>query len=246
MTLRKTDGQIARARKEWKLMSNVDFNMIEALIAQEPIGNLMQIKDIVDKEIQFCRNNMAKQAVQQETAAKRAIPRMEGQLRRADRTDEFDNLKTQAGIGAVDPRIQTVLGTGLSDVGQESLKANYQESLHRDVSGATSGEKKIRYDLMLRSVLEAYSRRLTAGANKHGDNNYLKGLDSPTFIRERINHLYHHVLALNNIHSSDIETPQDNLDAILWNAGFLCEVLCTENGMKLFYEVVTKPNYTRR
>ncbi|HEY1645245.1 MAG TPA: dATP/dGTP diphosphohydrolase domain-containing protein [Candidatus Saccharimonadales bacterium] len=234
MTLRKTDGQIARARKEWKLMSNVDFNTIEALIAQEPIGNLMRIKDIVDKEIQFCRNNMTKQAVPQV----RAVPRMEGQLRRSDRTDEFDNLKTQAGVGAVDPDIQTVIGTGISDVGQESLRANYQDKLHVSESGATSSHVPLRYDLIPRSLLDCVAQRYTIGSKVHGERGYQKGLADRGFIINRINHIAEHWNMLFHPKKQDEDTPYGHLGAVLWGIGFLCEVLDNDKGQDILWQLI--------
>lgn len=229
-------------------MSNVYFNTIEALIAQEPIGNLMQIKDIVDKEIQFCRDNMIKQASQQKTANIRAIPRMEDpRMMNEVKNNEFDNLKTQAGIGAVDPRIQAV-GTGISDAGQESLRANYQDKLHISESGATSSHVPLRYDLIPRSLLEVAAIRYTDGAKKHGERGYQKGLADRGFIINRINHIAEHWNKLFHPDYRKADNPEaeegisiksidDNLGAIIWGLGFLCEVMNHKQGVQILLEL---------
>lgn len=83
-------------------------------------------------------------------------------------------------------------------------------------SGAKSSERKPRYDLIPVSALEREAVRMAAGADTHGENNYRKGKDDPSFIKDRINHLIEHALKYAAGDRSD-----DHLAAIRCNTGML-------------------------
>lgn len=82
-------------------------------------------------------------------------------------------------------------------------------------NGSTRSELKLRYDLLPSSAVEALVRRLTLGAELHGENNWRQG--GPDFYRGTKNHLFAHVL-----HFLETDS-QEDLDAILCNAAFLTE-----------------------
>lgn len=73
-----------------------------------------------------------------------------------------------------------------------------------------------RYELIPKEAVEAIARRLTIGAEKHGENNWRNGGEA--FRRATISHLMKHLLDY-------IETGNNgdaNTDAIVCNAAFLC------------------------
>jgi hypothetical protein len=86
-------------------------------------------------------------------------------------------------------------------------------------SGATSSEKKPRYDLIPMSALQKLAARFAYGAAKHGDLNYRKGWDDPEFIRDRVNHLIEHTLKY-----ASGDRSIDHLGAIMCNAAILCDL----------------------
>lgn len=83
-------------------------------------------------------------------------------------------------------------------------------------SGARSSEVAPRFDLIPRCALERLAARLQFGAERHGENNYQKGLGDAQYRRDRVNHLVSHALNLANGDASD-----DHLGAILANAVML-------------------------
>ena len=83
-------------------------------------------------------------------------------------------------------------------------------------SGAKSSEEKPRYDLIPACALEREAIRMAEGARVHGENNYQKGKNDPTFITDRINHLIEHAL---KYAAGDRST--DHLAAVRCNAGML-------------------------
>ena len=68
--------------------------------------------------------------------------------------------------------------------------------MHEFTSGAKSSEPANRYDLLEPAFLALVAQRMAQGAETHGERNYLKGLDDPAFVRDRLNHLVAHVLKL--------------------------------------------------
>jgi hypothetical protein len=86
-------------------------------------------------------------------------------------------------------------------------------------SGAKSSEESPRYDLVPLASLKRQAARMAQGAATHGEHNYRKGANDPTFIRDRINHLLGHALAYAAGDRSD-----DHLGAVLANAGMLADI----------------------
>lgn len=81
--------------------------------------------------------------------------------------------------------------------------------------GATRTAKEERRELITKSMMDALGRRLAMGAAKHGENNWRKG--GAAFRIATINHLLDHVFEYLE-HGG-----RENTDAIICNAGFLCE-----------------------
>jgi hypothetical protein len=82
-------------------------------------------------------------------------------------------------------------------------------------NGSTRSKLDLRFDLIPKSAVEALARRLTLGAELHGENNWRKG--GPAFYQNTKNHLMDHVMNF-------LETGnQEDLDAIFANAAFLTE-----------------------
>lgn len=86
-------------------------------------------------------------------------------------------------------------------------------------SGAKSSEESPRYDLVPIASLKRQAARMAQGAATHGEHNYRKGANDPTFVRDRINHLLGHALAYAAGDRSD-----DHLGAVLANAGMLADI----------------------
>lgn len=207
----------------------IEFNIIQALVSQTPINDLMQIKDIVDKEIQFCRDNMHKQAAQQAEIETQELKIKQAEVERRRATPRYavneNQLRgAQAGIREIDP--------------VDGVYSN--EKLHVSESGATSSHVPLRYDLIPRSLVEIAAERYTKGAIKHGERGYQKGLEDWEFILNRINHITEHWNKL--FHSADdideVENPKDHLGAILWGIGFLCELTEHEKGKYILGKIL--------
>src|ERR1700719_4656443 len=87
-------------------------------------------------------------------------------------------------------------------------------------SGATRSNKVPRYDLIPREGLRRVAERYTMGAEKHGENNWRKGVRDPEFIQQCKNHLIDHMwLYLQQGNIND-----DNLAAVAWGAFALMEI----------------------
>lgn len=83
-------------------------------------------------------------------------------------------------------------------------------------AGASRSRMAERYELIPKEAAEALARRLTLGAERHGENNWRNG--GGDFRRATINHLMKHLLDY-------IESGNENdanTDAIICNAAFLC------------------------
>jgi len=122
------------------------------------------------------------------------------------------------------------------------------QDLHVSESGATSSHVPLRYDLIPRSLLERAAERYTMGAKVHGDRNYQQGLADYGNIIVRINHIYEHLNKLfhpdyrkadspQDEEGIDIKSINDNLGAILWGVGFICEVAEHERGKQILIEL---------
>jgi hypothetical protein len=161
----------------------------------------------------------------EENTTHRAVPRME----RRDKTDDFENAKVAAGIGA-----------GIA--AQPSLQNQNQTTpkLHVSASGATSSHVPLRYDLIPRSLLEVAALRYTEGARIHGERGYQRGLTDRAFILNRINHIAEHWNKLfhRNEIQDQVESAVDHLGAIIWGIGFLCEVAENVSGSLVLADIL--------
>src|SRR5690349_11965440 len=83
-------------------------------------------------------------------------------------------------------------------------------------SGAKSSERKPRYDLVSKALLERWAQRMTEGATSHGERNYLRGAADTQFITDRRNHLFEHVLRY-----LDGDTSTDHAAAVIANLQIL-------------------------
>jgi hypothetical protein len=92
--------------------------------------------------------------------------------------------------------------------------------MHQFASGAKSSEPSLRYDLLEPAFLARVAARMAQGAASHGERNYRKGVDDPAFVRDRLNHLVGHVLAL-----VDGRTDEDHLAAAGANLNMLAWLL---------------------
>src|SRR5579875_530911 len=90
------------------------------------------------------------------------------------------------------------------------------ETKQKYEGGATRSEMKVRYDLIPREAIDALARRLTLGAQRHGENNWKSG--GTEFRKATINHLLKHLLDYME-HGNENDA---NTDAIICNAAFLC------------------------
>jgi hypothetical protein len=130
----------------------------------------------------------------------------------------------------------------------DAIKNSEAQKLHVSESGATSSHVPLRFDLIPRSLIDRAAERYTAGALKHGERGYQRGLDDRDFILNRINHIYEH---LNKLFHPDyrmadgpedeegigIRSIKDNLGAVIWGLGFLCEVLEHSKGSQIFIDL---------
>src|SRR5690348_3648907 len=83
-------------------------------------------------------------------------------------------------------------------------------------SGAKSSEAKPRYDLIPLSASRREAIRMAEGAAAHGENNYQKGANDPSYVADRINHLIEHALKY-----ASGDRSEDHLAAVRANAGML-------------------------
>jgi hypothetical protein len=90
-----------------------------------------------------------------------------------------------------------------------------KDKLTKFEGGATRSEKPERRELIPKAAIDALARRLALGAAKHGVNNWRKGGEE--FRLATLNHLLDHIFEYLE------RGGQENIDAIICNAAFLCE-----------------------
>lgn len=95
------------------------------------------------------------------------------------------------------------------------MSADLKEKKQNFENGATRSETGLRYDLVPAVYSERGARRWGLGAVKHGENNWKGG--GVSFIVACVNHLEAHLVKF----KSQGNATDDNLGAILWNAGAL-------------------------
>jgi len=244
-----------------------DWNLIRALISQAPLNELYQVKDIVEKEIQWSRDNMLKASAVQNVEqynknTDRVVPRyvspeeqamsnLAGLAAQVDPNYKRDS-KLQGGVRGTDPVDGAYPNetTDKYEPDQYKTTANYKDpsKLHISESGATSSHVPLRYDLIPRSLLERAAERYTMGISIHGERGYQKGLGDRGFIINRINHIYEHLNTLFHPDYRKANSPEDeegidiksihaNLGAVLWGVGFICEVAEHVTGRQILNEL---------
>lgn len=92
--------------------------------------------------------------------------------------------------------------------------------MHNFDSGARSSEPAPRYDLIEPELLIRLAARMAQGAASHGERNYRRGYNDPAFVRDRLNHLVGHALAL-----AAGRDDEDHLGAVAANANILAYLL---------------------
>ena len=103
-----------------------------------------------------------------------------------------------------------------------------KDSVVAGPSGARSSKTNLYYHDVPTELYRRIALRHTVGHKKHNDNpvpitmnlNWRQGLDDPFYVMDRLNHMFEHMIAF----LEDGDTTDDNLGAIVWNAGFLMEV----------------------
>lgn len=107
------------------------------------------------------------------------------------------------------PHGTTISNANRTLLGDVVAKATFE-------GGSTRSEMKLRFDLIPKEAIEALARRLTLGAERHGENNWKQG--GAEFRKATLNHLMKHLLDYMENGNRD----DDNSDAIICNAAFLC------------------------
>jgi hypothetical protein len=103
---------------------------------------------------------------------------------------------------------------------------------------------QLRYDLIPRALLDRAAERFTFGLQNHGERSYQDGLNNRRFILARINHIQEHWNMLLHPDYRKADSPEseegielksirDNLGAILFGLGFLCEVAEHKEGFEI-------------
>lgn len=95
-------------------------------------------------------------------------------------------------------------------------------------SGAKSSKTQLYYHDVPPELFRRIALRHTVGHKKHNDDpipitmnlNWRQGLSDPFYVMDRLNHMFEHMVQF----LEDGDTLDDNLAAIVWNAGFLMEV----------------------
>lgn len=230
--------------------------LIEAAKSLTPI-DLSWAREVLNTEWKLRVDQQMQKAVEQQTAAidndsparrhARAVPRISEYERTPDAvtpagtkiwTDDYIQVKNveMVGCGQVDPNYKT------------EGRVKRSTDLHVSDSGATSSHVPLRYDIIPRSLIERAAERYTFGAAKHGERNYQLGLGDRGHIVARINHIFEHMNKLLHPDYRKADSPQDeegvevksindNLGAILWGVGFLCEVADHKEGIKILHEL---------
>lgn len=121
-----------------------------------------------------------------------------------------------------------MMGPILSEQGQSKVKF---------AGGATASAGVPDYTDGPQAGIDYLARRSNLGTARHGRGNWFKSIHSPEFIRERYNHLVKHTRQL--ITKQGDDTPQGNIEAIIWNGSFLAEAF--ERYPEAFTEALATP-----
>lgn len=95
-------------------------------------------------------------------------------------------------------------------------------------SGASSS-KVPRMDLIPYSALVRLANRFALGLEKHGKNNYRKGLSDKDYVIERLGHVINHAYRLIEKLEGRLVDEDDDAAAIAWGGIFAC--LATESNL---------------
>lgn len=99
-------------------------------------------------------------------------------------------------------------------------------------TGVVSSHKAPLYHLIAPETIRRLAERLTVGSKKYGSVQWRIGLNDEEYVADRYNHLWEHLLAL----QQDGNEKDDNLGAMLWALNALIEVerLCPDTFKKVF------------
>ena len=99
--------------------------------------------------------------------------------------------------------------------------------LIRPGKGKATSSKKPRLDRIPHQALIRLAARYELGASIHGEDNWCKGLDDPTYVLDRIshtiNHCYNIVAKIKAGGLPAIKEGDDDAAAVMWGGAFLCE-----------------------
>jgi hypothetical protein len=206
--------------------------LIKSVQSLTPV-DLSWAKEVIDTESKLRLDKQMEQIRYQKQQQVRAVPRISEYERTPD---------------AVTPSGTKIWTDDNRQVQNVEMAGCVGTDLHVSESGATSSHVPLRYDLIPRSLLERAAERYTMGAQIHSERGYQRGLAEREFIINRINHITEHLNKLLHPDYRKADSPQDeegievksindNLGAILWGVGFLCEVADHKEGIKILHEL---------
>jgi hypothetical protein len=103
------------------------------------------------------------------------------------------------------------------------MRDHVNEEIVTAASGARSS-KCLDYTGIPLSTLDALAERQMLGAEKHGRNNYRKGLDDRDYTLARLSHVIRHAATLAaKMDGREPWNEDDDIGAILWGGMFLAE-----------------------
>lgn len=100
---------------------------------------------------------------------------------------------------------------------QREVRAAHDSQRQEFSTGAARSRLQGRRDLIPQSAIDAIGRRLAIGAERYGENNWRLGGED--FRKATINHLLNHLAD----YMENGNATEENTDAIICNAAFLCQ-----------------------
>jgi hypothetical protein len=103
------------------------------------------------------------------------------------------------------------------------LKRKVEEETSKVVtgkSGAASSHQALFYNLISPHTIRRLAKRLTGGGIKYGIVQWRIGVNDETYVADRFNHLWEHLLQFMDTGNEH----DDNLGGMLWAINALCEV----------------------
>lgn len=110
--------------------------------------------------------------------------------------------------------------------------ANEKNAVVISRSGAKSSHEALYYHLIAPETIRRLALRMTEGSKKYGSVQWRRGLNDAEYVRDRFNHLWEHVLKLQQYG----QAKDDNLGAMLWAINCLIEAerLCPKAFKSVF------------